>query len=46
MFEIIIVATMKLCLFHSIGSWDHKDKFYANIHFYEKTKSNINIQDA
>ena len=25
---------------------DHKDKLFANIHFYVKTRSNINIQDT
>ena len=43
MFEIIVVAIMKLCLFNSS---DNKDKLFANIHFYEKTRSNINIQDT
>ena len=43
MFEIIIIAIMTLCLFNSI---DHKDKLFANRHFYVKTRSNINMQDA
>ena len=42
MFEIIIiVAIMKLCLFNY---WIIKTNYiYANIHFYEKTKSNIKM---
>jgi hypothetical protein len=35
MLEIIIVAII-----------DHKDKLFANIPLYEKTRSSINIHDA
>jgi hypothetical protein len=35
MFEIIIVAIMKLCLFNSS---DNKDKLFANVHFLWKNK--------